>query len=101
MAGLSLLPSPSFRQLVAALPVLLVIISLPETAHGWWPFSVGNEVPEIENLQAENEDRAQLPAKFEVSNVEQKFLAEAQKYLKLSPLEKCQHSVSTAILFYG
>ena len=77
----------------AALLLLLAATSLPATVHGWWPWvSVENTVPE--DLPEEIEDKAHLPAKFEVSNAEQKFLAEAQKYLQLSPLEKCQHSVS-------
>lgn len=66
-------------------------------ALGWWPF--GSEpaatVQQAELAHAQNEDQVQqAPAKFEVSNAEQKFLAEAHRYLNLSPLEKCQHHVS-------
>jgi hypothetical protein len=62
----------------------------------WWPFSSEPAVvPQQAQLtQAEDEGREQQPAKFEVSTAEQKFLAEAHSFLNLSPLERCQHSVS-------
>lgn len=83
--------------ILAALLCSLLLLSRTNTAHGWWPFS-STTAPTADapsKLQIEDEEpRVQAhPARFEVINAEQKFLAEAQKYLEMSPLEKCQHAV--------
>ena len=71
----------------------LVCISLALTGmtYGWWPFSSSSE----DNVLEEEEARA-TPAglvQFEMKSAEQKFLAEAQQLLDLSPLERCQNEV--------
>ena len=53
----------------------------------WWPFSSG------ENAEAAAPVAPREPVTFEMANAEQKFLAEAQEDLNLSPLEACQHQV--------
>lgn len=76
---------------------LIVILFLVGNSFCWWPFSSEPAAvdPQAQVGQAEEEEKVQqAPAKFEVSNAEQKFLSEAHSYLNLSPLEKCQHSVS-------
>ena len=55
----------------------------------WWPFSGEEEDSEPATAMAPSE-----PVAFETASVEQKFLAEAQQYLNLPPLEACQHHVS-------
>ena len=54
----------------------------------WWPFSSSEEDAEPPAPVAPRE-----PVAFEMANAEQKFLAEAQEYLNMSPLEACQHQV--------
>lgn len=56
-----------------------------QVAASWWPFSSAGEDggPIV----------AREPVAFEMASAEQKFLAEAQQYLDLSPLEACQHKV--------
>ena len=77
----------------------LFFLSLSGGCHGWWPFSTSQEPAEASSRPqiAEGEEKQvrHVPAKFEVATAEQKFLAEAQKYMELSALEKCQHAVST------
>ena len=38
---------------------------------------------------------------FEMKTADQKFLAEAQQFLDLSPLDRCQHQVRAYILEYN
>lgn len=86
----------SRSSLVAALLCLLILILHTRSARGWWPFSTADteeETATAEDDQDGSPQVQQVPAKFEVSTAEQKFLAEAQKYLDMSPLEKCQHGV--------
>lgn len=54
----------------------------------WWPFSGSEEREEVSSVTAHE------PVAFEMASAEQKFLAEAQQFLNLSPLEACQHEVS-------
>ena len=56
----------------------------------WWPFSSGELE---ENAEVAAPVAPKEPVTFEMANAEQKFLAEAQEYLNLSPLEACQHQV--------
>ena len=64
----------------------------------WWPFSDGEddngevETPPQPRLEADSR-----PVSFEMASAEQKFLAEAQQFLDLSPLEACQHRVGRAV----
>ena len=82
---------------------LLLVSLLAVKAWCWWPFSsVGTEAESAsETLLPSKQEETPVEvkvqknsAKFEISNAEQKFLAEAHNYLNLSPLEQCQHSVS-------
>lgn len=54
----------------------------------WWPFSGSEEREEVSSVEARE------PVAFEMASAEQKFLAEAQQFLNLPPLEACQHEVS-------
>ena len=56
----------------------------------WWPFS-SDELEE--NAEPAAPVAPREPVTFEMANAEQKFLAEAQEYVNLSPLEACQHQV--------
>ena len=87
------------------LELVITALLLGQTL-GWWPFSDSEPAPTVQQAQlpqTRGEDQVKAPAKFEVSNAEQKFLAEAHSYLNLSPLEKCQHSVSLLpdLYFHG
>lgn len=74
---------------------LLFFLCLVWSSHCWWPFS-SVQTPDAKPQLTHTEESGgkEAPAKFEVTNAEQKFLAEAHSFLNLSPLEKCQHSVS-------
>lgn len=81
--------------------VFLLVGLLAVKAWCWWPFSSAGTDAESETLPSSNHEETPVEvkvqknsAKFEISNAEQKFLAEAHNYLNLSPLEQCQHSVS-------
>ncbi len=57
----------------------------------WWPFSSS------EDVQKEEREPEQLEmTRFEMRTAEQKFLAEAQQFLDLSSLEKCQYQVASS-----
>ena len=57
----------------------------------WWPFSSGEGEKEGNKEPAEAAVATRVG--FEMATAEQKFLAEAQKYLDLPPLEACQYQV--------
>lgn len=69
----------------------MVVIMVRGVEGFWWPFSNDDtdEQPRIVAIQ-----EAKEPVAFEMATAEQKFLAEAQQYLNLSPLEACQYQVS-------
>ena len=73
-----------------AVIIFLLLISLTS---GWWPFDDDEEEEEV--IVSSN---TQLPkgggmVPFEMKNADQKFLQEANQFLNLSPLDKCQHRV--------
>lgn len=71
--------------------VSLVVLLAERRANAfWWPFSSGGE-PSEERRASVDVARQAIP--FEMRSAEQKFLAEAQQYLDLSPLEACQFRV--------
>jgi len=84
----------------SSLLALLVFLGLSfsQTVEGWWwPFSYDSTVsnsPPSEMGGENDEEIGDTGAKFEVTSVEEKFIQEGERYLKLSPLEKYQHSVS-------
>ena len=61
-------------------------------AHAWWPFSSSSS----EEAGSEQGKHLQdSPVPFEMSTAEEKFLAEARKYMgDLSPLDSCHQIVS-------
>lgn len=63
---------------------------LLQNAHSWWPFSSAH-VEEKTTLPGLSD--GSVATRFEVRNVEEKFLAEAQPYLNLPPLDSCLHKV--------
>lgn len=73
---------------VVALYWLLGITTLLGAEAFWWPFSSDEGDREPETAMAARE-----PVAFEMASVEQKFLAEAQQFLNLPPLEACQYKV--------
>lgn len=56
----------------------------------WWPFSSGEEHKEVSPVATRE------PVAFEMASAEQKFLAEAQQFLNLPPLEACQYEVNAS-----
>ena len=70
--------------------LLVIVVSLTQREAGalWWPFSIdeADDEPTAAAVQS-----AAGPVAFEMATAEQKFLAEAQQYLNLPPLEACQH----------
>ena len=61
----------------------------------WWPFSTG----EGAEMEIETEAVRREPVAFEMASAEQKFLAEAQHYMGLSPLEACQQEVRSGRVY--
>lgn len=61
-----------------------------ETEAFWWPFSSSEERKEASDASSV---ASREPVAFEMASAEQKFLAEAQQFLNLPPLEACQHEV--------
>lgn len=75
----------------------LLLLAFFGSAAGWWPFSgASTSGPSVSSQITMEEGKIkELPAKFEMSTADPKFIAEAKKYLdSVSPLEKCQHTVS-------
>ena len=69
----------------------LLIATLMGAEAFWWPFSSDSEGgSEQETAVASRE-----PVAFEMASAEQKFLAEAQQFLNVPPLEACQYKVSS------
>ena len=73
--------------------IFLLLLQLSQ-GRSWWLFSGKDEHPETDvSSDSQQQERRPAALPFEISSVEQKFLAEAQQYLDLSPLEQCQHKV--------
>ena len=59
----------------------------------WWPFSSESSHAEADNEQGRALQNSPVP--FEMTDAEEKFLAEAKQYMSnLSPLDSCHHIVS-------
>lgn len=71
----------------------LTVLTLLATGNCWWPF--GDTTEEGGEVVEESGDavEASAPVPFEITTAEKKFLAEAQQYLDLPPLERCQYQV--------
>ena len=66
----------------------------------WWPFSDDSpEATASPEPSAQLETRTAVP--FEMMTAEQKFLAQAQQFLDLPPLDKCQNQVSVLVSASG
>ena len=79
--------------------VLMAVLLAEKHANAfWWPFSSGGE-PSEESRASVEVARQAIP--FEMRSAEQKFLAEAQQYLDLSPLEACQYRVRSKLNSYN
>ncbi|KAL5491001.1 hypothetical protein EMCRGX_G016214 [Ephydatia muelleri] len=77
--------------------IFLLLLQLSQ-GRSWWLFSGKDEHPETDvSSDSQQQERRPAALPFEISSVEQKFLAEAQQYLDLSPLEQCQHKVITEL----
>lgn len=72
--------------------LLLLQLSL---GRSWWLFSGKDEHPETDvgSSDSQQKERRLAALPFEINSAEQRFLAEAQQFLDLSPLEQCQHKV--------
>lgn len=79
---------------------VFLVVSLCVTANAWWPFQMGkvaNPPTEVKHDKGEKtgEFLRNSPVPFEMSVAEQKFLAEAQRYLgDMSALDQCHQVVS-------
>ena len=74
----------------------LCLALLVTTCTCWWPFSDDSpEATASPEPHAHLESRTAVP--FEMMTAEQKFLAQAQQFLDLPPLEKCQHQVGVLV----
>ena len=73
---------------------MYVCLALVAACSCWWPFSDDSleaaASPEPKPVQLES--KTAVP--FEMMSAEQKFLAQAQQFLDLPPLEKCQNQAS-------
>lgn len=73
---------------------LICVLLLP--AHAWWPFSSSSS-EETGTKQGKHLQNSPVP--FEMTTAEEKFLAEARKYMgDLTPLDSCHQIVSTGNL---
>ena len=70
--------------------VIIFLLMVPLTS-GWWPFDDDEEEEIIVSSNTQLPKGGMVP--FEMNNAEQKFLQEANQFLNLSPLDKCQHRV--------
>ena len=79
--------------------MLAVLCALLATGNCWWPFDdtteEGGEVAKESGDAVETS--APEPVPFEMTTAEKKFLAEAQQYLDLPPLERCQYQVGQGL----
>jgi hypothetical protein len=75
------------------------------TANAWWPFESGkvvNPPTEVKNDNGEKtgEFLKNSPVPFEMSVAEQKFLAEAQRYMgDMAALDQCHQVVSLSWVY--
>ena len=73
------------------LSVIIATVLQPSPVASWWPFS--SEFKETEDEQGKALQNSPVP--FEMTDAEEKFLAEARQYMaNLSPLDSCHHIVS-------
>lgn len=72
--------------------VYTLICALLPTAQAWWPFSSSSSE---ETGTEQGKYLQNSPVPFEMTTAEEKFLAEAKKYMgDLSPLDSCHQIVS-------
>ena len=77
------------RALVAITLMCVLLLS----AHAWWPFSSSSSE---ETGTEQGRHLQDSPVPFEMTTAEEKFLAEARKYMgDLSPLDSCHQIVSS------
>ncbi len=69
----------------------VVFVCMLGFSQAWWPFSSSGNSEE-EEKGAHTAEQLEM-VRFEMSTAEQKFLAEAQQFLDLSGLERCQYQV--------
>jgi len=75
--------------------VYTLICALFPTAHAWWPFSSSSSE---ETGTEQGKYLQNSPVPFEMTTAEEKFLAEAKKYMgDLSPLDSCHQIVINRI----
>ena len=72
------------------------VLASREVMAFWWLFSGATNEP-ADGYAAEGKAVERQPASFEMASAEQKFLSEAQQYLDLPPLEKCQYRVRSSV----
>ena len=87
---------------MATMRALSYLIVCIRVSYGWWPFSDGkaDELGDNKfttNIRDESHviGDGKVVVPFEMKSVEQKFLQESKQLLELSPLEDCQHKVSS------
>lgn len=65
-------------------------------AYAWWPFSSSSSEETGEEQGSHLKDS---PVPFEMTAAEEKFLAQARKYMgDLTPLDSCHQIVSTEVI---
>ncbi|CAH3163690.1 unnamed protein product, partial [Porites evermanni] len=80
-------------QQAAVAVTFICLLLLP--AHAWWPFSSSSSE---ETGSEQGKHLQDSPVPFEMSTAEEKFLAEARKYMgDLSPLDSCHQIVINRI----
>jgi hypothetical protein len=85
---------------------VFVLVLLCFTAKAWWPFESGKVADpptEVKNDKGEKtgEFLRNSPVPFEMSVAEQKFLAEAQRYMgDMSALDQCHQVVSMQLTVF-
>ena len=91
---------------IASLYQALFLTFLCFTANAWWPFESGKVSDPPTEVKDDNGDKTgeflrNSPVPFEMSVAEQKFLAEAQRYMGDMPaLDQC-HQVVRFLYVYS
>ena len=72
---------------------MFAILIQPRHVLLWWPFSSSSTQSDTDSEQGKALQNSPVP--FEMTDAEEKFLAEARQYMSnLSPLDSCHHIVS-------
>lgn len=81
--------------------VLAVLCTLLATGNCWWPFGDTTEEEGEVAKESGGGVETSAPVPFEMTTAEKRFLAEAQQYLDLPPLERCQYQVRRGLANKG